>query len=290
MHWLLFFLLTLLWGPSFLVIKIGLNGFPPLTLAAGRVTIAAVLLYVFMRISGDRFPRDRGFWKKFMIMGLLANAIPFSLLMIGESLSTSALAAIFNGFTPVATAIIAHAVIPEERLNGLTLTGVIAGFGGILLLFLPSLLGQGVQGEDILPGSLAFTGMAVSYGASMVYSRRALRGYPRFVGPTAQLLCATIALLPVALIIEWNSLRIPDAESIGALLWLAVIATAIAYIVYYRLLELTGATFLSLVTFLLPPFGAILGVLFLDETLGWNAIAGCGLILLGTGFVRNRGK
>lgn len=289
MHWLLFLTLTALWGPSFLVIKIGLKDIPPLTLAAGRVTIAAVLLYVFMRVSGDRLPRDREFWKKFMIMGLLANAIPFSLLMIGETLATSALAAIFNGFTPVATALIAHAVIPEEKLNGLTLVGIIAGFIGILLLFLPT-LGEDFDGSHSLPGFLAFMGMAISYGASMVYSRRALRGYSRFVGPTAQLLCATIALLPFALVLEWNSIKVPGMESLGALLWLAVIATAIAYVIYYRLLELAGATFLSLVTFLLPPFGAILGVLFLDEHLGWNAIAGCALILLGTGFVRNRGK
>ena len=288
MHWILLLLLALLWGPSFLAIKIGLREIPPLTLAAGRVVIATLLLYLFMRMKGNRLPRDRGFWKRFTIMGFLANALPFSLLMIGETKVASGIAAIFNGFTPVATAIIAHFVIAEERLTRRTMIGVVLGFAGILLLFLPS-LGGGVEGDDTLIGLLCFAGMAISYGFSITYSRVALRGYPAFVGPTAQLLTASIFLLPVALIVEWDQITLPGIESFGALVWLAVIATAIAYAVYYRLLEIAGATFLSLVTFLLPPIGAILGVIFLDESLGWNAMLGCGMILGGVAFVRNTG-
>ena len=286
MHWILLITLALLWGPSFLVIKIGLREIPPLTLAAGRVVIAALLLYVFMRMRGNRFPRTFDFWKRFTIMGLLANAIPFSFLMIGETLASSALAAIFNGFTPVATAIIAHFSIAEERLSGRTLIGVVLGFGGIVFLFIPT-LGEGIEGNNLLAGLLCFAGMAISYGFSMVYSRVALRGYPQFVGPAAQLLAAAMPLLPFALSIERERLSVPGIEGLGALLWLAVIATAIAYVVYYRMLEIAGATFLSLVTFLLPPIGAILGVAFLDERLGWNAIVACALILFGVGFVRN---
>ena len=286
MHWLFLILLAALWAPSFLIIKIGLRGIPPLTLAAGRVAIAALLLYGVIRLRGDRLPRSREFWKKFLTMGLLANALPFSLLMIGESKASSALAAIFNGFTPVATALIAHFAIAEERLNGRTLTGVVFGFGGILLLFVPTMQ-EGIAGNDLFIGLLCFTGVAIGYGFSIVYSRVALRGYPGFVGPTAQLLCASLLLVPFSAVIEWKTLSLPNAESLGALLWLAVIATAVAYIVYYYLLEIAGATFLSLVAFLLPPIGAILGVVFLDEKLGWNAVVGCGLILLGVGFVRN---
>ena len=286
MHWFLLILLALLWGPSFLIIKIGLREIPPLTLAAGRVLIAALLLYGVMRLRRNRFPRSLEFWRKFFVMGFLANALPFSLLMIGETKAPSALAAIFNGFTPVATVIIAHFVIAEERFNRRTLVGVFFGFAGILLLFLPT-LSLGTTANDLLIGLLCFMGMAIGYGFSIVYSRVALRGYPGFVGPTAQLLSASVLLLPLSLVFEWEALVLPGIESLSALLWLAVIATAIAYIVYYRLLEIAGATFLSLVTLLLPPIGAILGVVFLDEQLGWEAVLGCGLILLGVGFVRN---
>ncbi|MGE3800215.1 MAG: DMT family transporter [Candidatus Kapaibacterium sp.] len=290
MHWILLFLMALLWGPSFLAIKYGLRDIPPLSLAAGRVVIATLLLYGIMRMKGNRFPRTFEFWKKFTIMGFLANALPFSLLMIGETKAPSALAAIFNGFTPVATAIIAHVVIAEERLTAKTFFGVVLGFAGILLLFVPS-LSEGFAGNDRLIGLICFGVMAISYGFSITYSRVALRGYPGFVGPTAQLLTAGVLLLPAALIFEWDQIVLPGIKSLGALIWLAVIATAIAYVVYYRMLEIAGATFLSLVTFMLPPIGAILGVLFLDEHLSWYAIVGCLLILGGVGFVRNvKGK
>lgn len=289
MHWLLLVALACLWGPSFLMIKIGLREIPPLSMAAGRVGIAAVLMWGVMRLGGARFPKDRIFWKRFFTMGFLANALPFALLMLGESVATSALAAIFNGITPVATALIAHAVLPGERLTGLTIFGVTAGFVGILFLFLPS-IHTDLGGSDMIWGMVAFLGMSTSYGASMVYSRKALRGYGKYVGPAAQLICATIVLVPVALIFEWDRLRVPGPESFGALLWLAVIATALAYAVYYRLLERAGATFISLVTLFLPPMGVLLGVLFLEESVGWNALVGCGLILLGVGFVRNNGK
>lgn len=288
MHWILLITLALLWGPSFLIIKIGLKEIPPLTLAAGRVGIAAVVVYGLMRLKGNTFPRSFQFWKRFAIMGLLSNALPFALLMIGETKAPSAIAAIFTGFTPVATALIAHFTIDEERLSRKTLIGILLGFAGILLLFIPA-IEEGIEGNELLIGMLCFTVIAISYGFSMVYSRVALRGHPEFVGPAAQMIAATVFLLPVSLAAEWNEITLPGIESLGAVIWLGVIATAIAYIVYYRLLEIAGATFLSLVTFLLPPLGVAFGVVFLDEHLGWNVLLGCAVILFGVRFVQNVG-
>lgn len=270
-----------------MVIKIGLKDIPPLSLAAGRIVIAAIFVYGLMRIGGGRFPREKGFWRKFFTMGFLANSLPFALLMYGETQTSSALASIFNGFTPVATALIANFVIADEKLTGRTLWGVLTGFGGIFCLFLPAFANVSGQSTS-LPGLIAFTVIAVSYAASMVYARYALRGYPRFVGPAAQLVGASVLLAPVALIVDWHALKVPALPSIGALFWLGIVATALAYVVYYRLLEIAGATFLSLVTFLLPPIGVILGLLVLKESIAWNAIAGCALILLGVGFVQNK--
>lgn len=286
-HWLLLVLLALLWGPSFMFIKIGLRDIPPLSLAAGRIVLAALVLFGMMRLARDRFPSEKGFWRKFLIMGFFANSLPFALLMWGETKTSSALASIFNGFTPVATALIANFTIPDEKLTGRTLWGVLTGFGGIFLLFLPA-FEKGVSESTSFPGYVAFTLIAVSYAISMVYARHALRGYPRFVAPAAQLIGASVLLAPVALLADWNALRMPGLESLGALFWLGIVATALAYVVYYRLLEIAGATYISLVTFLLPPIGIILGVFILDESIQWNAIAGCALILLGVGFVRNR--
>ena len=284
-QWVLLGILALLWGPSFLVIKIGLQDIPPITLAAARVVLAALLLYGMVRLSGARMPGDLGFWRRFAVMGIIANVVPFSLLMLGETLAPSSIAAIFNGFSPLVTVIVAHLVIPEEQMTRRTVGGMVAGFGGILLLFMPTLM-EGLEGNDVLLGMLAFTGMAIGYGVSVVYSRVKLRGRPRYVGPTAQLASASLFLMPIALLAEGSQIVVPGTDSALALLWLAVVATALAYIVYYALLEIAGATFVSLVTFLIPPIGVLLGVLLLDETLEWNALVGCGLILAGVGFVR----
>lgn len=291
---ILLIVLALLWAPSFLVIKVGLDmeggrGIPPLMLAAGRVVIAAVLLVAMARLGGERFPRTWDFWRRFAIMGFLANALPFAMLMWGETIATSALAAIFNGFTPVVTTVLAHFTIAEERMTGRTLVGMLLGVGGLLCLFLPSLFADdaGGGGDPIL-GMIAFLVMAISYGFSTVYSRKALRGYPRYVGPAAQLSTAALMLLPFAVALEWDDLVTPSPIAIGALLWLSIVATALAYVVYYRMLEIAGATYLSLVTFLVPTGGVLLGVIVLDESLEWNALLGCAMVLLGVAFVRER--
>ncbi|MBL7989536.1 MAG: DMT family transporter [Chlorobi bacterium] len=289
-HWFLLLLLAALWSPSFLAIKIGLQDIPPLSLAAARLAIASLLTYGLMRWRGNSLPITLEFWKKFAVMGLFANALPFALLMIGETLASSALAAIVSGFTPVGTAVIAHFAIEGERLRGRTLIGIAMGFVGIGVLFLPALLSQpGGQHDEnnVLLGLIAFAVMALSYSVAGVYGRKTLRGYPQFVSPTAQLIAATVLLLPFVLVFEWSQLRVPAAPAFGAALWLGVVATGFAYVVYYRLLEISSATFLSLVTFLLPPFGALIGVIFLGEHLAWNAMVGCGMILAGAGFVRN---
>lgn len=291
-HWFLLLLLAALWSPSFLAIKIGLHDIPPLTLAAARLAIASVLTYGLMRWKGGSLPATVEFWKKFAVMGLFANALPFALLMIGETLTSSVLAAIVSGFTPVGTVVMAHFMIEEERLTGRTLIGITMGFLGIGVLFMPTLLngaGNQQEGKNVLLGLIAFAVMALSYSVAGVYGRKALRGYPQFVGPTAQLMAATLLLLPFVVAFEWDQLRVPGLPSFGAAMWLGVVATGFAYVVYYRLLEISSATFLSLVTFLLPPFGALIGVIFLGEELAWNALAGCALILGGAGFVRNTG-
>jgi drug/metabolite transporter (DMT)-like permease len=218
-------------------------------------------------------------WKHVAFMALVHNAIPFALFNWGEQYIDSALAAILNGTTPLFTIILAHLFVEDDRLTSGKVLGVLIGFGGLLLLIGPSLIG-GIQATTW--GLLAVATAAALYGVAIVYSRLHLRGLPRLVAPTAQLSLAALYMLPLSLWLERPfSLPTPSLAALGSLLVLGVFGTALAFVVYYRIIEQASASFASMVTYLIPVFGVILGVVILNEQLAWNAYTGCGLILLG---------
>lgn len=256
-----------------------------MTLVAIRLSIAAFILYGFLRLTGKNLPSDWNFWKKFLIMGFFANTLPFTLFSFGEQFADSGAASILNATTPIFTVLIANLFLTDERLTPSRLGGVIVGFLGILLIFFPDFLallhGKGLTGGMATIGLIAFVLASLSYGISMVYARLNLRGLPPLVGPTAQLISAAVIILPIALLIEKPYQLTPHLPAIGSALALGLFGTASAYFVYYKILESAGATFLSLVTYLLPPIGVLLGVLFLHEKPGWYALAGLILIILG---------
>lgn len=275
--WLLF--LALLWGPSFLFIKVAVREIPPLTLVTARVGLAALLLYTILRIRRYTLPRAGAIWKHFVVVGLFAHALPFFLFSWGEKFIDSAIASILNGSTPLFTILIAHFSIHDDRMTTNKVVGAMIGFAGLLLLVSPSLLG-GVQATTW--GLIAVTVAACSYGVAIVYARLNLTGLPPLVAPTAQLLMATLLMLPTALLIEKPFVvALPSGTALSALLALSVLGTAVAFVIYYRILENSSATYLSMVTYLVPVFGVILGVVVLDEKLQWQAYTGCALILLG---------
>jgi len=283
--WLLLLLLGGMWGPSFLFIKIALVDIPPFTLVAFRLTLAAGVLHLVLRVQGTKLPTGWSIWRKFIFMGFFASALPFVLFSVGEQFNDSGAAAIINGSTPIFTVIFAHFLIAEERLSGQKLAGTMIGFAGILMLFWDKFLGllggNGLQGGSATLGLVAFVGASMCYGISMVFSRLKLRGLPPLVGPVMQLTTASIMILPIALIVERPFALSPHAPSLLAATVLSLFGTALAYILYYRLVELATATFLSLVTYLIPPIGVILGIIFLQENPGWHALLGLLLILLG---------
>jgi len=282
----LLFLLATLWGPSFLFIKVAVAEIPPLTMVTVRVGLAALLLYLFLRLRGGRLPHLGRLWLHFAALGLLAHAIPFTLISWGEIYVDSAVAAILNGTTPLFTMLIAHYAIADERMSWSKLAGMLLGFQGLLFLVWPA-IASGFQAST--GGILAVTLASCSYGLAMVYARKYLRTLPSLVAPTAQLLVATIYMVPLALYFERPfSLSWPSLPAVGSLVALAVIGTAMAFVVYYKIIEVAGATYLSMVTYILPVFGVILGVLILNEQLTWNAYAGCGLILSGVMVVSRR--
>ena len=276
---LLLIFLAALWGPSFLFIKVAVAEIPPLTLVLGRVGIAAVLLYLILRLQNGRLPAIGPVWKHLAFVALIHNAIPFVLFSWGEQYIDSALASILNGTVPLFTIILAHFLVADDRLTPTKVIGVLIGFVGMIILVAPSFSG-GIQGAT--GGILAITLASFLYGIALVYGRNHLRGLKPMVAPTGQMLLATLYLLPVALIVERPfSLPPPSLQAILAMLALAVFGSAIALSVYYKLLERADASYVSMTTYVIPVFGVILGVLVLDEQLTWPMIIGCGFIIFG---------
>jgi drug/metabolite transporter (DMT)-like permease len=275
--WIL--LLAAVWGPSFLFIKVAVQDIPPLTLVMSRVGLAALVLYLILRIQGGNLPRLGRVWFKFAFMGFLANALPFVLFSWGELYVDSALASILNGTTPIFTVIFAHFLVAEDRMNPTKFAGTLLGFIGLLLLVAPSLM-AGVRAETL--GILAMALAAVCYAVTIIFSRQHLRGLPPLVAPTAQLMMATLFLLPLSLLIDRPyQLALPGWQAVGGLLGLSLLGTAVGFVLYYHILEKVNATSLSMVTYLIPVFGVALGVIVLGEQPGWNAYLACLFIILG---------
>ena len=276
---LLLILLAALWGPSFLFIKVAVSEIPPLTLVLGRVSIAAVLLTLFLWAQGKTLPHSHTVWRHLAVMGLIHNAIPFVLFGWGEQYIDSALASILNGTVPLFTIILAHYFAVDDRLTPAKLGGAVVGFAGLLLLIVPSLT-DGVQVTTW--GLLAVALASAMYGVAIVYSRNHLRGLPPLVAPAGQMIMATIYLLPLSLLLDRPfSLPPLSLPALGSMLALGVLGTAVAFVVYYRLLETAPASYVSMTTYLIPVFGVILGTLVLKERLTWHSYAGFTLILLG---------
>lgn len=275
--------LSLLWGPAFLYMNIAVKEIPPLTLVAARVSLAALILLTILKIQGRSLPRTKKSWKQFAFSGLTYNALPFFLLTWGEQYIDSALAAILVGSTPLFTMLMTRVLGADERLTGAKIAGAVIGFGGIFVLFMPGLLG-GIQ--QTTWGMVAAVGAAASYGLALVYTHKNLRGLPPLVGPTAQLVMASVYLIPLSLVIDQPfNLPIPSMTAIGAVLLLSILSTVVAFALYYRFLEQTSATNLSLVTYLNPIVATILGVLLLSEPVGITTFMGTGLILFGAAVV-----
>lgn len=275
--------LSLLWGPAFLYMNIAVKEIPPLTLVAARVSLAALILLVILKIQGRSLPKTRKSWQQFAFTGLTYNALPFFLISWGQQYIDSALAAILVGSTPLFTMLMTRLLGSDERLTRAKITGAAIGFGGIFILFLPGLLG-GIQ--LTLWGMVAAVGAAASYGLALVYSHKNLRGLPPLVGPTSQLVMASVYLLPLSFIVDQPfNLPLPSLTAIGALLLLTVLSTVVAFSLYYRFLEQTSATNLSLVTYLNPIVATILGVLLLSEPVSATTFLGTGLILFGAAVV-----
>jgi drug/metabolite transporter (DMT)-like permease len=279
-EWLLLIILSILWGGSFFFVGVAVKVLPPLTIVALRVTLATIILLTVAYVTGLRMPANRKVWGAFFGMCILNNVIPFSLIVWGQQHIASGLASILNATTPLFTVIAAHILTRDEKMTMLKMLGVIIGFAGIVIMIgYESFAGAGKS----IYGQLAVLGAAVSYSLAGIYGRRFRQlGIKPMVTATGQVTASSVLLIPMALLIEKPfQLPVPGLEVWLAVAGLAVISTALAYILYFRILATAGATNVLLVTLLIPVSAILLGTVFLGETLEIKHLLGMGLISIG---------
>ena len=285
LEWILLLVLSVLWGGSFFLTKLAVTELPPFTIVLGRVGVAALALNLVLRARGERLPTDSRSWAAFFAMGLLNNLVPFSLIVWAQTQIASGLAAILNGATPLFAAVLAHWLTADERLTWNRLLGVALGFAGVTVMIgMEALSGLGLH----VLAEVAVLAATVSYAFAGIFGRR-FRGQSPLVTATGQVTATTVMMLPIVLIADrpWT-LAMPTPVALGAIAGLALLSTALAYVIFFRILAAAGATNLLLVTLLIPVSALLLGRFILDEGLAPQQILGMALIALGLAAIDGR--
>ena len=283
--WCLLIALSLLWGGSFFFAAYAVREVPPLTLVLARVSLAAIALLGFACLARLKLPSDLKTWRSFFIMGVLNNCIPFSLIFWGQIYIASGLAAIFNATTPLFTVVLVHFLARDERLTMARIFGVVCGIAGVAIMIGPELLGT--IGENAI-AQIAVLAAALSYGFASIFGRR-FAHRPPVVTAAGQLTASSIVLLPVVIYFEpLSEQTLPGISTSAAILALALLCTALAYVLFFRILKLAGATNVSLVTFLIPVSAIALGVVVLDEKIEFIHIVGMAFIATGLAAIDGR--
>jgi len=277
--------LALIWGFSFLSMRIALDEIGPFNVVAHRVFWATAALLAFVRWRGLSLPRDPRIWAAFAVMGLLNNVIPFSLIAWGQQHIETGLASIINASTAIWGVFVAAILLPDERLTWRKGVGVAIGFLGVA-----TALGlDALRHLDLRSLSqLAVLGATLSYALAGVWARRTLRGLAPEVAAVGMLIGATIFALPVAILVEGRIDFALSPVTWGALAYVALVATALAYLLYYRVLALAGSGNLMLTTLLVAPVAVLAGAVARAEALAPSAYAGFALLALGLSVIDGR--
>lgn len=278
----MFVLLGLIWGSSFLWIKVALGsdtaaGFSPLLLVTFRLAFGLLGLLVLLAMRGQQLPRDSRTLRACAVVGLYNTALPFVLITWGETHIPSGVASILNGTVPLFTLVIAHFALHDEPLTTSRVVGLVAGFGGVVVL-----VGRGLgSGAGSLAGQGAVVAAAISYAGAATYTRRVLRGMSPLLQATTTMLFAIVMVGSATVALEWP-LSLPARPMAWvAAAWLGLLGSCTAYLLYFSLLNAWGATRASLVTYVFPVVGLLLGIIILDEPVDWRLAAGTALIVAG---------
>ena len=276
-EWGMLIILSIFWGGSFFFVEIALRDFQPFTVVFLRVTLAALILIGVVYISGQRLPASLRVWGAFLVMGALNNAIPFSLIVWGQTRIDSGVASILNATTPIFTVLLAHTLTSDERLTLRKFFGVLIGFIGVYIMMKPELK-DGFSWRGL--GQAAVLGAAVSYGFAGIFGKR-FKKTSAVVNSAGMLICSSVMMFPFAIIIDSSWSLSPSLEAVASVFGIAVISTAMAYLLYFRILAAAGATNVLLVTFLIPISALLLGVGVLGEIIKVFEYIGMGCIFLG---------
>ena len=280
--WLRLLLLSVLWGGSFLFVGLALGQLPALVIVWLRVSLGAGVLAGVLALRGEAFPR-RGAWGALVVMGLLNNALPFTLYALAQGQIGAGPTAILNATTPLFTLVVAALATREEPLTGARIAGLVAGLIGVAVL-------MGGVGAGTVAAQGACLCAALSYACAGVWGRRfRAMGLMPLATAFGMLAASAVMLAPPMLAIDrpWT-LPTPSATALLAIAALAILSTAWAYLLYFRLLASAGAVNLALVTFLIPVSAIAFGLLLLDETLHPRDLAGLALILTGLAIIDGR--
>ena len=290
--WALILLLGLIWGGSFFFARIAVKEVPPFTLVFFRLFLAALALHIYLHGRHGLYGTLASRWREFAVMGFVNNALPHTLIFFGQTEIGAGLASILNATTPIFTVLIANRFTTDEKLTSAKLAGCLAGLAGTAVL-----IGPGLTNAASVPlwALILPVLAAISYGVAGTYGKR-FRGLAAPVSATGQLTASSLMMLPVCLIADqpWL-LPMPSPHAISAILGLALLSTAFAYLLFFRILSMAGATNASLVTLVVPPSAILLGVIFLGERLESTdmigmALIGIGLVILDGRLLRNRSK
>jgi drug/metabolite transporter (DMT)-like permease len=289
--WLAFITLGLIWGSSFLWIKIAVSEISPILLVAFRLLFGILASAVVVLVARPAFPKERKLWLALTLIGFTNNALPYVLISWGEQYIDSAVAAILNSTTPLFTMIIAHFFLHDDRLTWSRLAGLLVGFAGIVVLVSRDLQ-PGFMGSEAglaVLGQLAVLLASLSYAGTSVYARRTTKGLSPIVQGLVPLLGADALMWALVGLTE-SPVKMPALPVTWvAIIWLGVMGVCVAFLLYYYLLHSVGPTRTVLVTYVFPLVGVALGALFLNEMIDWRLLAG-GAMVVGSIVLVNRGR
>lgn len=284
--WMLFIALGFFWGSSYAFIKIGVDaGLQPFSLVTLRLFFGLLLIGSVVLVARERLPRRVATYGHLLMIGLLSVALPFSLITWAEQSVDSTLAAVINGGVPLFTIVIAATFLPDEPFTTQRVIGLLVGFVGVAILvgFDPGVL----AGTSVLP-ALALLGSTLSYAAGAVWARRFLQGLRPMMTALFEVIFALLIVAILALTLG-GGIGLPESlDALVAVMWLGLLGSGLAFLVFFRLLARWGATRTSMVAYLLPVFGLLLGAVMLGETVDMRLITGTALVIAGIALVNLR--
>ena len=282
-------ILALLWGPSFVFIKLLAYDLPIITLVALRVSIAAAMLLITLRLMKIKLLSSPRIWAHATVQGFFSCSLPFTLFGFCMIYIPSILGGCINGTIPMLTALLAHFFIADEKLNKVKVIGILLGLCGFMTLLLPTILDGSID-ADTYSIVICLSG-SMCYAIGMIYARIFLKNLPRYTGPCMQLTTASLYMIPAMLLIDPPlHLSAINLDTIANMFGLSILGTALAFIMYFKIVEQSGATYLSMVAYLLPFTAAMFGVIFLNESISVNFAIAISFIMLGLYCVNRKPK